>query len=198
MSKGAETKERILDRAFRMAGRDGLDGLSLGRLAEELGMSKSGLFAHFQSKEDLQVEILKSAAARFEQRVVRPALAAPRGLPKLKKLFESWLRWVNDPSLPGGCIFIAAAAELDDKAGQPRELLAVLQKQFRDLIARLAWQAIEAGHFRSDLDHEQFAFELYGIVLSYNHFKRLLHEPRIEARAQVAFDERIAFARAKS
>jgi len=102
MSKGEETRERILDRAFRLATRDGLDGLSIGMLAGELGMSKSGLFAHFGSKEDLQIEVLRAAARRFEEFVWRSALKAPRGEPRLRKVLERWLLWINEPSVPGG------------------------------------------------------------------------------------------------
>src|SRR6476619_4692325 len=106
MRKGAETRERILDQAVRLASRDGLEGLSIGTLATELGLSKSGLFAHFGSKEDLQVAVLEAAASRFEEVVVRPSLDAPRGKPRIKRWFETWLRWVNDASVPGGCLFI--------------------------------------------------------------------------------------------
>src|SRR5262245_43778046 len=107
MSKGDETRERILDRAFRMAARDGLEGLSIGGLADELGMSKSGLFAHFGSKEDLQIEMMRAAAQRFEEFVWHPAVKAPRGEPRLRKLVERWLLWINEPSMPGGCLFVA-------------------------------------------------------------------------------------------
>src|SRR6187399_2021064 len=120
MSKGAETRSKILDRAVRRAARDGLVGLSLGALAEELGLSKSGLWAHFGSKEELQLEILRSAAAMFEDRVVRPALKAGRGRPRLRKLFEGWMQWIADPGMPGGCVFVSANIELDDlEASRP-------------------------------------------------------------------------------
>src|SRR3954471_20408539 len=107
MLKGAETRERILDRAFRMAGRDGLEGVTIGRLSEELGLSKSGLFAHFGAKDALEVEILRFAADRFVQDVVRPALAAPRGAPRVRVLFEHWLAWGRSNAVPGGCLFVA-------------------------------------------------------------------------------------------
>ena len=188
MAKGLETKERILDRAFRLAGRDGLGGLSLNTLASELGMSKSGLFAHFKSKEELQLQVLETATARFQEAVLSPSLRAQRGVPRLKKLFESWLRWISDPALPGGCIFIAASAELDDKEGKPREAVALGQRQMREVIARVARTAIEQGEFRRDLACDQFAFELHAIVLGYNHDKRLLRENRPEARARAAFE----------
>jgi AcrR family transcriptional regulator len=192
VTKGLETKERILDHAFRLAGRDGLVGLTLGTLATQLGMSKSGLFAHFRSKEDLQIEVLETAARRFEQSVLAPALKTQRGLPRLRKLFDGWLRWISDPALPGGCVFVAATAELDDKDGRTRELLALNQRQLRDAIARIARTAIEEGQFRKDLDCEQLAFELQAIVLGFHHDKRLLRESRPETRARAAFERLVA------
>ena len=194
MTKGAETRDRILDRAFRLATREGLDGLTLGTLASELGLSKSGLFAHFRSKEELQVEILQTAAARFEETVVKPAFRAARGLPRLKKLFENWLHWLNDPALPGGCLFVAAAAELDDKEGRPRDYLVGTQRQMRDVLARAAQLAVAEGHFAKGLDCDQFAFEMYGIILAYNYWKRLLRDARPEARARAAFQRLLACA----
>src|SRR4051812_23660640 len=106
MSKGTETRERILDHAFRVASRDGVEGLTIGALATELGMSKSGLFAHFGSKEDLQIEVLRAASERFALNVVRPAINAPRGEPRVKKLFENWFKWVSGSISAGGCIFV--------------------------------------------------------------------------------------------
>jgi AcrR family transcriptional regulator len=187
VSKGDETRARILDRAFRRAGRDGLLGLSIGGLASELGLSKSGLFAHFGSKEDLELAILAKTAEQFEASVIKPALRAARGLPRLRKLFELWLQWIADPLLPGGCAFFAAAAELDDREGAARQYLVESQQRFKTLIARSAQLAIEQGHLRRDLDCEQFVFELYAIVLGYHHARRLMRDRRAEAHARAAF-----------
>src|SRR5581483_3099532 len=123
MTKGGDTRERILDSAFRLAARDGLEGLSLAGLAGELGMSKSGLFAHFGSKEELQLEMLRTASDRFVEKVLRPAFRQPRGLPRVKAIFDNWRRWASDPSLPGGCISVAAAAEVDDREGPVRDFV---------------------------------------------------------------------------
>jgi AcrR family transcriptional regulator len=194
MPKGEETRERILDRAFRMATRDGLSGLSIGVLASELGMSKSGLFAHFGSKEDLQIEVLRAAAQRFEDFVWRPALKLPRGEPRLRKVFERWMLWVNEPSTPGGCIFVAAASELDDKEGRPRAFLVGEQKKLCASIAKAARLSVEAGHFRSDLDCDQFAFDVYGVVLGYNFQRRLMRDPKAEGRTRRAFERIIELA----
>jgi len=198
MPKGEETRERILDRALSMATRDGLSGLSIGVLADELGMSKSGLFAHFGSKEDLQIEVLRLAAQRFEDFVWRPALKATRGEPRLRKVFERWMLWVNEPSSPGGCIFVAAAAELDDKEGRPRAFLVSEQKKLCAAIAKAARLSVEAGHFRSDLDCDQFAFDAYGVVLSYNFQRRLMRDPKAEARSRRAFERLIELAHPRS
>jgi AcrR family transcriptional regulator len=196
MSKGEETRERILEHAFRMASRDGLDGLSIGGLATELGLSKSGLFAHFGSKEDLQIEVLRSAAARFEETVMRPAFRAPRGEPRLRQLFENWLRWCG--GLPGGCVFVAAAVELDDREGRTRDFLVGTQKQLMDALAKGARLAVEAGHFRPDLDCDQFAFELYALLLGCSHWKRLLRDPRSDGRARAGFERLIAWSRVRA
>src|ERR1700759_3366835 len=123
-SKGAETRERILTRAIQLASQRGLEGLSIGDRAADLGLSKSGLFAHFGSKEDLQVEVLRAAGSRWEQSVWKPALKAAAGRPRLVAFFEHWLRWISDPTWPGGCLFMAAATELDDREGKARDFLA--------------------------------------------------------------------------
>ncbi|HWM89157.1 MAG TPA: TetR/AcrR family transcriptional regulator [Thermoanaerobaculia bacterium] len=188
MGKGAETRERILDQAVRIASRDGLDGLTIGSLSSELGLSKSGLFAHFGSKDELQIQVLQAAVDRFTENVIRPALSVPRGEPRIRALFENWLAWSNAPEMPGGCILVGVSTELDDRPGPQRELLA---KAFRDraaFMAKAARMAVEAGHFRSDLDPEQFAFDLDAIVLGYHHAQRLMRDPRAGQRARASFE----------
>ena len=191
MSKGAETRERIIDRAYLLAGTLGIEGLTIGSLADELKLSKSGLFAHFGSKEDLQLEVLKEGERRFQEIVIKPALKAPRGLPRFKKLFETWLDWGANPANPGGCIFIAASAELDDREGRTRDYLVATQKSLIAFMAQAARLCVEQGHFKSDVDCEQLAHEAYGIVLSFNHFKRLLRDPNAEKHAKQAFERLI-------
>ncbi|HLO04902.1 MAG TPA: TetR/AcrR family transcriptional regulator [Symbiobacteriaceae bacterium] len=195
MSKGEQTQERIVERALQLATRDGLAGLTINRLAVELGLSKSGLFAHFGSKEELQLQVLRAAAQQFQESVVRPALTAPRGEPRVRALLEHWLAWANDSTWPGGCIFVASAVELDDRPGPLREYLVSTQEAFLATLAKVARQAMEVSHFRSDLDPEQFGFDLYAIVLGYHHAKRLLHDVRAEERARNAFDRLIQSAR---
>ncbi|HXM79056.1 MAG TPA: TetR/AcrR family transcriptional regulator [Thermoanaerobaculia bacterium] len=195
MGKGGATKDAILDRAVRLASQVGLSGLSIGRLAEDLHMSKSGLFAHFEAKETLQVEVLERAAQLFVEAVVRPALAQPRGEPRLRALFEHWLCWTKTARLPGGCLFVAAAAELDDRRGPVRDRLVSLQREWLELIANVARTGIPLGHFRDDLDAQQCAHDLYSVMLGYHHAKRLLRDPRAEDRARAGFESLLAAAR---
>jgi len=188
MGKGATTRQTILDHAAGVASAAGLDGITIGRLAEDLHLSKSGLFAHFRSKEALQQGVLESAAAHFTAAVVRPALAQPRGKVRLRALFERWLAWARAESTPGGCIFVAAAVELDDRPGPVRDLLVAMQKSWLDCIARVVRTAIAVREFRPATDPEQMAHDLYGIMLSYHHAARLLQDPEAERRARRAFD----------
>ena len=188
MKKGERTKELILDGAVRLASELGLEGLSLGKLAEELELSKSGLFAHFGSKEDLQVQTLARAAERFAEVVVLPALGAPAGEPRLRTLFQLWLDWPRKVKQPGGCIFMAAAAELDDRPGPARDKLVALQKEWQVTLARVVKSGQDAGAFRRDADPAQVAFEILGIGLGTHFFARLLREPRAADRARDAFE----------
>ena len=187
MGKGADTRDRILEHATRMASRDGLGGLTVAGLAGELGLSKSGLFAHFGSKDALQVQVLEAATQRFRDTVVRPALKAPRGRPRLTALFERWLAWGNDVTMPGGCIFVAAAIELDDRPGPARDFLVASQKEWIAALVKAAEQAVQVGHLRPATDADQLAFELYAIILGYQHRKRLLGDSRADAMVRAAF-----------
>jgi AcrR family transcriptional regulator len=196
VSKGDETRQAILDRAVGLASAVGLEGLTIGRLAGELDLSKSGLFAHFQSKEALQVQVLEAAAARFVEVVLKPALGAPRGEPRVRALFERWLAWPKAVPQPGGCLFVAASIELDDKPGPARDLLVKLQQDWLDVIAVAVRTAIAEGHFRKSTDAEQFAFELYGTMLMCHHASRLLRDPKAVGRARRAFENQLAAARA--
>jgi AcrR family transcriptional regulator len=197
MAKGPQTRDRILDTAFRLAARDGLEGLSLSALAAEIGLSKSGLFAHFTSKEDLQLEMLRVASERFVEEVMAPAFKQPRGLPRLRAFFEAWRRWATDPSLPGGCIFVAAAAELDDREGPVRAFVVSQQRDLLQAISRTARICVEEGHFRRDLDVEQLAFEVLAIYLAFHHSHRLLGDPRAEQRLRRAYTRLVEDAAAR-
>ena len=188
MSKGEQTRERIVEHAWRLASRDGLAGLSIGKLAGDLGLSKSGLFAHFGSKDELEVEVLRASADRFTDQVMRPAFTAPRGVARLRKLFKNWLAWANAPEQPGGCVMLAAAAELDDAEGPQRDFLVASQRSLLASLAKSARMSVETGELRRDLDAEQFAFEMLGIVMAYHHARRLLRDAKAESRARHAFE----------
>jgi AcrR family transcriptional regulator len=192
MGKGEQTHQAILERAVQVASRDGLAGLTIGSLAEDLQLSKSGLFAHFQSKEALQVETLRHTAELFVDQVVRPALRAPRGEPRLRAVFERWLAWARADASRGGCLFVAAAAELDDREGPAREELVRHQKDWLELIANVARTGIAEGHFAAGTDPAQVAHDTLGVMLAYHHARRLLRDPRAEPRARRAFEAQLA------
>ena len=196
MRKGEATRHAILDRATSLASEVGLTGLTIGYLADELELSKSGLFAHFQSKEALQIQVLEHAAASFTELVVRPALAQPRGIPRLRALFERWLAWSAE--LPGGCVFVGATSELDDRPGSVRDRLVELQRQWIDVIATSVRKAVEEGHVASDADPAQFAQDLYGIMLAWHHHSRLLNDRAAKGRAYHAFDALLAAVRPRT
>jgi AcrR family transcriptional regulator len=195
VSKGEETRQDILEDAMRMSSMVGLGQLSFGRLASGLGLSKSGLFAHFGSKEALQLEVIRAAAERFVQRVIVPAVRRPRGVPRLRALFANWLEWAFDPDMPGGCIFVQAATELDDRPGAVRDALVQTQRDWLDNIALAARIAVEEGHFKAGLDTEQFAFDAYALMLGCHHFSRLLADPKSAQRARAAFETLLDSAR---
>jgi AcrR family transcriptional regulator len=194
MSKGTATRQAVLDEAARVASRVGLGGLTIGSLATATQLSKSGLFAHFQSKESLQLQLLEHTRARFIEQVVRPALAAPRGEPRMRELFGRWLAW-NTEGLPGGCLFVAASAEVDDQPGPVRDRLAQDQRDWLDTVAQVFRTGIAEGHFRPDADPEQFAYELHGTLLAYHHASRLLGDPDATARATRALEALLLAAR---
>jgi AcrR family transcriptional regulator len=187
-SKGEQTREAILAHALGLATRVGFEGLTIGRLAEDLRMSKSGLFAHFRSKEALQLDILRMAGTRMVESVVKPALAVPRGEPRVRALFERWLAWEQSPSLPGGCPFMAASFELDDRPGPVRDFVVQNLRDWIDTLTGAARIAVSEGHFRADLDCEQFAHDCQGIGLAFVHASRLMRDPKAHARAVRAFE----------
>ncbi|MBL8978718.1 MAG: TetR/AcrR family transcriptional regulator, partial [Gemmatimonadetes bacterium] len=163
-------------------------GLTIGSLAEEMDLSKSGLYAHFGSKEALQIQVLDHAALNFTEAVIRPALQEPRGAPRMRALFERWLAWDRDGVLPGGCLFVAAASELDDQDGPVRERLVELQQNWIDVLRTTVEKGIEAGAYRPDADPAQFAQDLHGIMLGFHHSARLMRDPGAERRARRAFE----------
>jgi len=191
MSKGEQTKRLIIDQALELASTVGLEQLTIGALAGATGMSKSGLFAHFRSKEQLQLQVLVEARQRFIEMVVAPALKKPRGEARLRAMFENIMKqWEED--LPGGCIFHAVSAELDDQPGPARDYLIETQRDYADTLRHAAEIAIEEGEFRKDLDVDQFVFELSSITAAYHHFGRLLGDPNAQRRARNMFEGLLA------
>jgi AcrR family transcriptional regulator len=193
MAKGQETRERILDRALELATIVGIEGLSIGELAKAAEMSKSGLFAHFDSKEDLQIEVLKSASEQFIQNVISPALREPRGEPRVRALFDRWLAW--ETLRTGGCPFMAASFELDDKPGPVRDALEATQRDWVDALRSAIEIGIDEGHFRDDLDAEQLAFEVYGAFMGFHLYHRLLRDPKAHSRAVESLERLLANAK---
>lgn len=195
MSKGEETRSAVLGTALSLATQVGLEGLTIGKLAEHVGMSKSGLFAHFASKDNLQVAILEEASERFVAYVVAPALKKPRGEARLRALIDNWLAWSKLDFMPGGCIFVAAGVELDDRPGPARDCYIAAQKDWLGVLAGAARIAIEEKQFRKDVDVEQLAHEMYSLAIGYHFLRRIGDPVRAERRTRAAFDRLIDGAR---
>jgi AcrR family transcriptional regulator len=194
MKKSSSTRDRILRSGANLLSQSGFSGVTLGALAGETGMSKSGLFAHFRSKEDVQTALLEGTGALLKQCVIAPAMKARKGLPRLKALVEGWLGWPARAGLAGGCPVAAGMFEFDDREGPVREHLLTMEKSWRDLVTVNAREAIHAGHLRSDLDVGQFVWELCGIYLGHHAAARFLRDPDADVRAHIALEA--LFARA--
>ncbi|HYA66294.1 MAG TPA: TetR/AcrR family transcriptional regulator [Burkholderiaceae bacterium] len=172
--KGELTHAAILEAALAIAQRDGMEGLTIGLLAERLGMSKSGVFAHFGSREDLQLAVLQEYAARFVERVLRPAVRRARGLPRVRAMVDRWLALLAE-ELEAGCILIGGATEYDDRPGALHDALAAIISSWKGELVRALEQAKSCGHLRGDVDLEQMVFEIYGLMLMLHQDARLLH-----------------------
>lgn len=186
MGKGDETRTQVLKVGLNIASEVGLEGLTIGTLAARAGLSKSGLYAHFTSKEDLQCAVLDLAAERFAYAVLRPAFAEPRGLPRLERLMELWMLWETD-DLPGGCPFVAAASEYDDREGPVRDRLLFYLERMLEEIEKAVHIAVETGDFPAKLDPQGYAFEAWGIILAFQQWARLLKREDAAHRAREAF-----------
>jgi len=191
-TKGERTRAAILDEALRLVSKAGLDGLTIGTLAEATGLSKSGLFAHFGSREDLLLAVLEHGQRQFTDVVLKPALAKPRGVPRLRAMFSHWLDWTESAELPGGCPMIGGAAEFDDKPGPVRDTLAAGQRAWIETLKRAVRQALDEGQLARDTDPEQLVFELFGIALVVHHHRRLLGYSKARARALAALERLLA------
>ena len=187
LHKGQQTRAAILDAALGLASQMGLEGLSIGALAEVTQMSKSGVFAHFGSREELQISVIREYHARFEDEVFYPAITEPRGEPRLRALVERWLRRVS-VEVDSGCIYISGAVEFDDRPGPVRDALASMVLAWHAALARAIRLAVDAGHLRPDTDADQMLFELHGLILALHHDARFLRTPGALDRARAGVE----------
>ncbi|MEI6618234.1 MAG: TetR/AcrR family transcriptional regulator [Betaproteobacteria bacterium] len=187
MHKGQQTKQAIVEAAVSLSTRLGLEGLSIGLLAEVMHMSKSGVFAHFGSREELQISVIGEYFVRFEQEIFYPALLQPRGLPRLRALFDNWMKRVA-VEIQSGCIFISGAVEFDDRPGPVRDALADSVQKWQQAFYRAVVQSQECGHLQVQADPAQIAFEIHGLILALHYEARFLQKPESLARANRGFD----------
>ena len=187
LQKGQQTKVAIVDAALGLATQIGLEGLSIGALAEVTQMSKSGVFAHFGSREELQISVIREYHRRFEEEVFYPSLQKPRGLPRLRAMVDNWMQRTS-VEIDSGCLYISGAVEFDDRPGPVRDALAGSVQTWLAAINRAVVQARDMGDLLPDADHQQMAFELHGVILALHYEARFLKTPGSVARARTGFD----------
>ena len=191
LPKGQQTKAAIIDAALGLATHIGLEGLSIGALADVTGMSKSGVFAHFGSREELQISVIHEYHARFEQEVFRPAMAAERGVARLRAMFDHWMQR-SSVEIDSGCIYISGAIEFDERTGPVRDALAQSVMTWHRAMQRAIVQSKERGELRADIDPDQMLFEIHGLILALHYEARFLKNPGSLARAITGFDNILA------
>ncbi len=187
LQKGQQTKAAIVDAALGLATQIGLEGLSIGALAEVMQMSKSGVFAHFGSREELQISVVREYHAKFEAEIFEPAITAPRGLPRLRAMYDRWFKRVS-VEIDAGCIYISGAVEFDDRPGPVRDALASSVNTWLSAMRRAVEIAIEEGHLAPDTDAAQMAFEIHALILALHYEARFLRSPDSASRAVRAFE----------
>jgi AcrR family transcriptional regulator len=187
LHKGQQTRAAILDSALSLASQVGLEGLSIGALAEVAQMSKSGVFAHFGSREELQIAVIREYHHRFEDEVFFPAMREPRGVPRVRALFERWVKRVS-VEVDSGCIYISGAVEFDDRPGPVRDALVGMVRAWHDALERAIRIAVDDGQLLSDTDVPQMLFEMHGLILALHHDARLMRTPGALDRARRAFE----------
>ncbi len=191
LQKGQQTKQAIIDAALGLATQIGVEGLSIGALAEVMQMSKSGVFAHFGSREELQISVIREYHERFEQEVFYPALHQPRGLARLRALFANWMTRTST-EIDSGCIYISGAVEFDDRPGPVRDALAMSVQTWLAAMNRAVVLAKQCGHLRADADEQQVVFEIHGLILALHYEARFLKNPGSIERANRGFDNILA------
>jgi AcrR family transcriptional regulator len=192
LGKASLTRAAIIDAGVVMAQEAGLESLTIGTVAERVGLSKSGVFSRIGSREELQIAVLEEYARRMAEKALLPALRAPRGLPRLQGIFNGWLDWVRDEKIGSSCLFISGSVEYDDRPGPVRDAVFARLAEWRRQLARTVRQAIDEGHLRADTDPEQVAFELTSIILGVHNDVRLFRDQRAFGRARAAFDRLLA------
>jgi len=190
MEKGIETREKILNAAMHMVREFGLDSLTIGETAKQVGMSKSGVFAHFESRDELLLKVMEFTAQDFKVHVFDQAMLHKRGLERIYALSLYWLKWSNQPS--GSCPFMSGAFEFDDRPGIIRDALVRHEKTINDIWERAAKVAVEENEFRADADCKQFAYEVFGNILSFHIYKRLLNDAKASHLYNVSFQNIIS------
>jgi AcrR family transcriptional regulator len=185
--KGQQTRATILDAALGLASQIGLEGLSIGALAEVTQMSKSGVFAHFGSREELQISVIREYHVKFEEEIFFPSVREPRGLPRLRGLFERWVKRVS-VEIDSGCIYISGAVEFDDRPGPVRDALASMVRTWHGALERAIGMAVEEGHLKADTDPMQMLFEIHGLILALHHDARFMRNPGAVERAGRGFE----------
>ena len=187
LQKGQQTKAAIVDAALGLATQIGLEGLSIGALAEVMQMSKSGVFAHFGSREELQISVVREYHHRFEEEVFYPAMSVPRGLPRLRAMFDNWMQRTS-VEIDSGCIYISGAVEFDDRPGPVRDALASSVNTWLTAMSRAIEIAVEEGHLRADTDAAQMGFEIHALILALHYEARFLRSPDSVRRSLTAFE----------
>jgi AcrR family transcriptional regulator len=186
LNKGQQTKASIVEAALGLATQIGLEGLSIGALAEVMRMSKSGVFAHFGSREELQISVIREYFKQFEQEVFMPSLSAPKGLPRVEALFKNWMKRVA-VELDSGCIFISGAVEFDDRPGPVRDALSQSVRTWMEALTKAIVQAKELGQLSADTDEQQMTFEIHGLILAVHYEARFLKNPGAIERTHRSF-----------
>ena len=192
LQKGQQTRAVILEAALALASHMGLEGLSIGALADVTKMSKSGVFAHFGSREELQIAVVTEYHAKFEEEVFFTSIREPRGLPRLRAMYERWVQRVTQ-EIDSGCIYISGAVEFDDRPGPVRDALVAMVHAWHSALSKAILLAKDAGHLRADADVEQILFELHGLILSLHHDARFMRSPGALPRAGIGFERAMQF-----
>jgi AcrR family transcriptional regulator len=190
--KQANTSEKLLDFGVRLMSQEGLTGVTLGRLAQHAGISKSGVFAHFSSKAEVEIALLDYVEKFSAPLVLEPTFREPPGLRRFHALVRNWFGWAGRAGLPGGCPIAAAMFELDDVESPVRDKVLQMEERFRALLASIVSEAVQLGELRADVDVEQFVWELCGIYLSHHVSSRFVRHPKSDERAQTAVNALLA------